>query len=194
MGYQAAIDFLLQSALLMMPLLVPVVVALLGYWLSKRSQLELTRRRERLELINDRLNHFYGPLYVSSQVAYMAYKALMDKMGGEAVFRQTPMAENVRREWRVWVEHIFLPLNNASEELIVRNAHLVREEEFPESLLLFVTHAALYKAMVVKWGQGDESELAPAVDYPLELRAYAAQAYRELKHEQLALIGKLKPR
>jgi hypothetical protein len=175
-------------------LLIPVIVALLGYWFTKRNQLELTRWRERLDLINRRLNDFYGPLYVQSEVGYMAYKTLVDKMGGEDVFRQVPIDADVLQEWQVWVENIFLPLNQASEDLIMRNAHLIREEEFPESLLLFIMHATSYRAMVAKWKQDDFREYLPKVDYPVELSAYAAQSYRELKHEQLQLIGKLKPK
>ncbi len=86
MDFQAIIAFPLQTV----TLLIPVIVALLGYWLTKRNQLELTRWRERLDLINSRLNNFYGPLYVLSEVGYMAYKTLIDKMGGEEVFRQEP--------------------------------------------------------------------------------------------------------
>ncbi len=175
-------------------LLIPVIVAVLGYWFTKRNQLELTRWREHLDLINSRLNDFYGPLYVQSEVGYMAYKTLIDKMGGEEVFRQVPIEAGVLEEWRVWVETIFLPLNQASEDLIMRNAHLIREEEFPTSLLLFIMHATSYRAMVAKWKQGDYSEYLPQADYPVELSTYAAQSYRELKHEQLQLIGKLQPK
>jgi hypothetical protein len=124
----------------------------------------------------------------------MAYKTLMDKMGGEEVFRKEPVDENVLREWQIWVENVFIPLNKASEDLIIQNAHLIREEEFPESLFLFVMHASLYKAMVAKWKQGDYREYLPKIDYPVELREYATKSYRELKHEQLQLIGKMKPK
>lgn len=175
-------------------LAIPIVVALLGYWITKRNQLELSRWRERLDLINNRLNNFYGPLYVQSEVGYGAYKTLIDKMGGEGAFRQVPMDAAVLHEWQVWVENIFLPLNQASEDLIMQNAHLIREEEFPESLLLFVMHAAAYKAMVAKWKQNDFEEYLPKIDYPVELSDYAARSYRELKHEQLQLIGRLKPK
>ena len=190
MTLQAAIDFLLQTV----TLIIPVVIAVLGYWFTKRNQLELTRWRERLDLITSRLNTFYGPLYVLTEVGHMAYKTLVDKMGGEDVFRQEPIDNDILREWQIWVENVYIPLNNTSEELIIQNAHLIREEEFPESLLLFVMHASLYKAMVAKWKQGDFREYLPKVDYPVELRDYAERSYRELKHEQLQLIGKMKPR
>jgi len=190
MDFQAAIDTLLQTV----TFVIPVFLALLGYWLTRRNQLELARWNQRLDLINSRLNNFYGPLYVLSEVGRMAYQTLVDKMGGEAIFRQTPIAEDVLNEWKIWVENIYIPLNQEIEELILQNAHLIREEEFPASLLLFVMHAASYKAMLAKWQQNDYREYLPKVDYPNELSAYAAKSYRDLKHEQLQLIGKLKPK
>jgi hypothetical protein len=190
MDFQAASAILVQTV----TFLIPVIVALLGYWLTKRNQLELTRWRERLDLINSRLNTFYGPLYVLSEVGFMAYKTLIDKMGGEEVFRKEPIDDSVLREWQIWVENIFIPLNKTSEDLIIQNAHLIREEEFPESLFLFIMHASLYKAMLAKWKQGDYREYLPKIDYPFELREYATKSYRELKHEQLQLIGKMKPK
>jgi hypothetical protein len=190
MNLSAAFALPLQTV----TILIPVILALLGYWITKRNQLELTRWNQRLELVNNRLNSFYGPLYVLSEVGRMAFVTLVDKMGGEEVFRKEPMDESVFHEWQIWVEDIFTPLNQATEDLIIQNAHLIREEEFPESLLLFVMHASLYKAMVAKWKQDDYREYLPKIDYPVELSEYAAKSYQELKHEQLQLIGKLKPK
>lgn len=190
MDFQATIDILLKTV----PFIIPVIIALLGYSISKRNELELTKRRERLDLINRRLNTFYGPLYVLSQVAHMAYMTLIDKLGDEEVFKKEPMDESDLREWRIWVENIFIPLYKASEDLIIQNAHLIHEEEFPESLLLFVMHASLYKAMVAKWKQDDYQEYLPKIDYPVALSEYAAKSYRKLKHEQLQLIGEMKPK
>ncbi len=62
---------------------------------------------------------------------------------------------------------------------------------FPESLLRFVMHASLYKAMLVKWKQEDFQEYLPKIGYPTELNDYAQKSYLELKHEQLVLIGEM---
>ena len=105
MDFQVAIDILLKTV----PFIIPVIVALLGYSLTKRNELELTRRRERLDLINRRLNTFYGPLYVLSEVGHRAYQTLIDKLGSEEVFKKEPMDENDLREWQIWVENIFIP-------------------------------------------------------------------------------------
>lgn len=190
MEFRAVITALLQTV----PFIIPVIVALLGYWLTKRKELELTSRRERLDLINSRLNTFYGPLYVLTQVAHMTYETLIEKMGGREVFEGETMDESNLREWQIWVENIFVPMYNASEELILSNAHLIREEGFPDSLLRFVMHASLYKAMLVKWKQDDFREYLPRIGYPTQLNDYAERSYLELKHEQLMLIGETKQR
>ena len=49
----------------------------------------------------------------------MAYLTLIDKMGGEEVFRQEPMDESALREYNIWVENIFVALNKTSEDLII---------------------------------------------------------------------------
>ncbi len=122
-----AFDVLLQTV----PFLIPVILALLGYWLTKRRELEMTRRRERLELINTQLNTFYGPLFVLTQVAHMAFDTLSEKLGGRETLEQQPISEQDLREWRIWVENIFVPMYTASEDLILKNAHLIREEGVP---------------------------------------------------------------
>jgi len=122
-----AFDVLLQTV----PFLIPVILALLGYWLTKRRELEMTRRRERLELINTQLNTFYGPPFVLTQVAHMAFDTLSEKLGGRETLEQQPISEQDLREWRIWVENIFVPMYTASEDLILKNAHLIREEGVP---------------------------------------------------------------
>lgn len=85
-----------------------------------------------------------------------------------------------------------MPLNESLEKLILENAYLIREEEMPDCLLKFVTHVSAYKANLGKWDMGDLSEHFTALDFPVEIDIYATEAYRELKAEQLRLIGKLK--
>ncbi|MFI0607568.1 MAG: hypothetical protein ACH37Z_06670 [Anaerolineae bacterium] len=186
MNLQSAIQPIIETT----AIITTIALALRGYTISRRNELELTRRRERLEHINRSLNDFYGPLYVLSEVGQRAYSAFLHKMGGEGFFEESPMKEDRLNEWFIWVEEIFIPLNQIREDLIIQNAHLIREEEFPESMLIFITHAALYKAMLAKWKQNDHQEYLPAIDYPVELGEYTRKSYRELKHEQLGLIGK----
>ena len=52
------------------------------------------------------------------------------------------------------------------------------------------SHIAAWKAVLKKWEAGEYSEQFSVVPYPPEVAEYAALAYRELKAEQLQLIGR----
>lgn len=173
-------------------LVITVILALTGYFATYANNLRLARRKERLDLINKRIDEFYGPLYVASQAGYIAWRALLDKYKREGLFfdEGQPPSEERFREWRVWVENVFMPLNEFREKLILENAYLIREQDMPACLLAFVTHVSSYKAMLAKWEMGDLSEFVPLVEFPSALTEYAAKSYQELKTEQLALIGK----
>jgi hypothetical protein len=175
-----------------LPLIIPVILAIFGATVAYLNNLSLSRRKERLELINKRINDFYGPLYVASKAGQIAFDAVKHKLGRDKILdSDRPLTESELAEWRIWVVNIFSPLNDLREEIILKNAHLIREEEIPECLLRFVTHVSAYKAILYKWEQGDFSEYQPIILFPSEITEYAEKSYRELKEEQLELIGKL---
>ncbi len=178
----------------LIPLMVTVALAFTGYLATYWGNMRIARRKDRLDLVNRRINEFYGPLFVASRAGEIAYKALLDKLGKPAVFRigETPTPEQIN-EWRVWLETVFQPLNEFREELIIKNAHLIREEEMPGCLLELVTHVSTLKAIQRKWAAGDFSEYAALIPFPAEVAKYAEESYRDLKAEQLLLIGELKP-
>ncbi|MEP7342421.1 MAG: hypothetical protein ABI977_32135 [Acidobacteriota bacterium] len=172
-------------------LITTVVLAFVGYVATYANNLRLTKRKERLELVNQRISQFYGPLYVISRAGAIAHRALLDKYGREWSFlrKGSPLTEEELKEWRVWVQNVFMPINEVCERLILENAYLIREERMPECLLDFVTHVSSYKAVIKKWQENDFSEHKPLIVYPPELLGYAEKSYSELKAEQLKLIG-----
>jgi len=177
-------------------LVLTVVLALVGYLATYLYSLQLAKRKESLELINRRINDFYGPLYISTQTGKIAYETLLKNAGNKSLFFDPKKPPNNRElaEWRIWSRSVFMPLNEYCEKLILENAYLIREEEMPKCLIDFVTHVSAYKAIIEKWNDGDFSEHTPALDFPVELDLYAEKVYRELKAEQLKLIGQLKPK
>ena len=58
-----------------------VIVAFIGYALTFVSAHMLAQRRDKLELVNKRLNEFYGPLYVASEAGNIAYRSLLKRLG-----------------------------------------------------------------------------------------------------------------
>ena len=172
-------------------LIVTALLAIFGYLAKYINDVQIERRKEQLELINKQINEFYGPLYIASVQGQMAFQALAKKLGRRYIFiegQQIP--ENEMKEWKIWLEHVLMPLNTLREELILKNAHLIREREVPSCLLEFAAHVASYKAMLKKWDAGDYSQYTPLINFPGEVTDYAARSYRELKAEQLKLIGK----
>ena len=174
-------------------LIVAVVLAFIGYLATYSYNLQLSKRKEQLELIDKRIKDFYGPLYISIQASEIAYRTLLKKMGRELIRDEdNPMTTEELAEWRIWSKSVFMPLNRSVENLILDNAYLIREEKMPDCLLEFSAHVSAYKVNIEKWDMGDFSENFTALDFPVEMNMYAAKAYRELKAEQLKLIGKLK--
>ena len=179
-------------------LIVTIALAFAGYLITYLNNLRLNNRKEQLDLVTKRINEFYGPLYIASKAGETAHRSLLEKLGRtnkEDLFSfDSPPSEKELAEWRVWMESVFLMLNEFREKLILENAHLIREEKMPAILLRFVTHASAYRAMLKRWEMGDFSEYNPSVPFPTELTEYATNSYNELKTEQLRLIGKRMPK
>ena len=99
-----------------------VVLAFAGYLVTFLSARMVARRRDKLELVNKRLNEFYGPLYVASQAGNIAYRSLLKKQGKTQSF---PILDSEMKEWVLWMKTIFMPLNNVREKIIIDKAHLI---------------------------------------------------------------------
>jgi len=97
----------------------------------------LARRKDKLELVNRRLNEFYGPLYIALQAGNIAYRSLLKKQGKKQSF---PILDSEMKEWMLWMTTIFMPLNDIREKIIIEKAYLIVEEQMPQCLLDFVTH------------------------------------------------------
>src|ERR1700746_3777658 len=89
-----------------------VLVALSGYLITFMSAHMLARRRDKLDLVNKRLNEFYGPLYVASEAGDIAYRSLLKRQGKE---KSDPIRDSEMKEWMLWVTTIFMPLNDIRE-------------------------------------------------------------------------------
>jgi hypothetical protein len=145
----------------------------------------LARRRDKLRLVNKRLNEFYGPLYVASQAGNIAYRSLLKKQGKT---QSDPIRDEDMKEWVLWMTTIFMPLNDVREKVIIEKAYLIIEEEMPHCLLEFVTHVVGYKAVMAKWAEGDYSERRSTIGWPPEFDLYVRRSYAALKAEQTRLL------
>ena len=162
-----------------------IVLAFAGYLTTFLSARMLARRKDKLELVNRRLNEFYGPLYVASQAGNIAYRSLLTKQGKTQSF---PILDSEMKEWVLWMTTIFMPLNDIREKIIIEKAYLIVEEQMPRCLLDFVTHVVGYKAVLAKWADGDYSERRSTIGWPPEFDIYVERSYAALKAEQTYLL------
>ena len=162
-----------------------IVLAFAGYLTTFLSARMLARRKDKLELVNRRLNEFYGPLYVASQAGNIAYRSLLTKQGKTQSF---PILDSEMKEWVLWMTTIFMPLNDIREKIIIEKAYLIVEEQMPRCLLDFVTHVVGYKAVLSKWAEGDYAERRSTIGWPPEFDLYVERSYQALKAEQTRLM------
>ncbi len=162
-----------------------VIVAFTGYAITFMSAHMLARRRDKLELVNRRLNEFYGPLYVASEAGNIAYRSLLAKLGKKQSY---PILDDELKEWVLWMTTIFMPLNDVREKIIIEKAYLIVEEHMPQCLLDFVTHVVGYKAVLSKWAERDYSERRSTIGWPPEFDLYVEKSYAALKAEQMRLM------
>lgn len=181
----------MEESLFMLPYtlqnaaILTIVLAFAGYLVTFASNRMMARRADMLRLVNQRLNEFYGPLYVATLAGNIAYRTLLKKQGKTQCH---PVTDAEVKEWVLWMTTIFMPLNDVREKIIIENAHLIVEEQMPQCLLDFVTHVVGYKAVVAKWADGDYAERRSTIGWPPEFDRYVERSYAALKAEQTRLI------
>ena len=182
-------DFDLSSVLipssLQSAVALTILLAFAGWLFSFTSTRMMARRADRLRLVNQRLNEFYGPLYVATVAGNIAYRTLLAKQGKTQCH---PIRDEEMPEWTLWMTTIFMPLNNIREKIIIENAHLIVEEQMPSCLLDFVTHVVGYKALLSKWAEGDYTERRSMIGWPPDFDIYVERSYKALKAEQTRLL------
>lgn len=178
-------DLLSVPTVLQNAAILTVILALGGYLITSVSTHMLALRRDKLDLVNKRLNEFYGPLYVASEAGNIAYRSLLNRQGKQ---QSEPILDSEMKEWMLWVTTIFMPLNDIREKVIIENAHLIIEEQMPTCLLDFVTHVVGYKAVLARWAEGDYSERRSTIGWPPEFDIYVKRSYAALKAEQSRLM------
>jgi hypothetical protein len=178
-------DLLSVPTVLQNAVILTVILALSGYLITSVSTHMLALRRDKLDLVNKRLNEFYGPLYVASEAGNIAYRSLLNRQGKQ---QSEPILDSEMKEWMLWVTTIFMPLNDIREKVIIENAHLIIEEQMPACLLDFVTHVVGYKAVLARWAEGDYSERRSTIGWPPEFDIYVKRSYAALKAEQSRLM------
>jgi len=178
-------DILAVPTILQNAVILTVILAMGGYLITSISAHILARRQDKLRLVNERLNEFYGPLYVASEAGNIAYRSLLNRQGKT---KSDPILDSEMKEWVLWMTTIFTPLNDIREKIIIEKAALILEEQMPQCLLDFVTHVVGYKAVLAKWAEGNYIERRSTIGWPPEFDVYVKRSYAALKAEQAWLM------
>jgi hypothetical protein len=177
--------------------LIGVAVAVIGYFIKYRTDLQLAQRNDRLARINRQLSDFYGPLLAlteSSDGAWQAFRKRYRSGGGSFWKNDPPLTEEDAIAWRLWMTTVFVPMQQRMMDIVLEHADLIEEPEMPPCLLALCAHVAGYQAVLRTWESGEISvkreDNISVVNFPSQdLADYAAEAFGRLKAEQARLLG-----
>ena len=173
---------------------VPAIVAILVWQLNRMSALKEEKRKLRLELINKKINNFYGPLYVADMAGRASYNAFCNiiNIDSDKSVEETPLSEDQTKILYRWMEVVFLKQNDLIEKTILENAYLIEEEELPSCLIDYLAHIATWREALKYYEATNDFKSAKTLPYPSDLSAYVRETYIALKNEQLKLIKLVK--
>ncbi|MDX2576708.1 hypothetical protein PV332_14640 [Streptomyces scabiei] len=179
------------------PLLVTVLVAAMGYGATYLTNLHLARRQDHLDRVNRQLSELYGPLYAQSEAVDRAWNEFVDRYG-KFWHPSTPATAEQAALWRLWMSAVFMPLNRRMVETIVSHADLLLDDTMPDALKALCGHVACYEPLIARWQEdGFDSvqyvdHVSIAGDFPHEeLDAYLEKAFKSLKSDQAKLLARM---
>jgi hypothetical protein len=172
---------------------IPVVLALGGYFFTYFYGKRQEQRKYRLERINRQLDEFYGPLLAIVQSSQQAWESFIAKYDNNTSFYkkdQNPTPEQVA-EFHNWMRTVFMPNNDRLHEIIVNNTSLLVEDEIPKVLLDLMAHIMEFR-IHFKERKDEHAEVAESRSkyHGKEILKYCEEKFRELKTEQIGLIKK----
>jgi|SRR5215510_7008978 len=163
---------------------ITVLLAFLGYIATYLNNLQLSRRKDRLERVNQQLSELYGPMFSLTHASSIAWKWFK-----EAHSANVEPTEGDLKEWRLWMSVVFMPQNEKLYDIILNKSDLLIETSMPQSLLDFCAHTVAMQAVLEKWKNKDYSEHYSVARYPRDIEQYAHESYTKLKAEQSKLLG-----
>jgi hypothetical protein len=168
-----------------------ILLAFIGYTVTYINTIRIDRERAEVELLNNQLEHLYGPLYSLNQTGKEVWKVFRKRYRPQEGFfsSENPPNEEEKKAWVLWMREVFMPNNLKMEKVIVENAHLVVGSEMPKSFIDFIAHVEGYKVVLKKWKEGDFSEYTSSISFPPDITLEIEQTFKMLKAKQAKLLG-----
>lgn len=176
-------------------ILIPVIVAVIGYLFTYFYSRRIEREKNRLIRINKQLDQFYGPLLAIVQANQQAWENFIARHEDNPDFykkKNHPSPEQVA-EFHTWMSRVFMPNNDQLYEIIVNNTSLLNENTIPDVLLKLIAHIMEFR-IYFEERVDKHSEVAETKSkYPGKaLLEYCEEKFSQLKNEQLKLIKRKK--
>ncbi len=191
--------FLLYGVIQMEKVIVGALIAVIGWLVAHFSKLHFEKRSARLNRINDQLKNLYGPLMATLTANNETWEAFTKKHwpshGLKGYFGKgaDTLSEEELSRWRTWMVHVFHPLNERIEKVIIENIHLIEGDEIPDSFTKPLSHVSAYRAVKFQWDKENYSEYLSVNNWPTqELLNDVKPIFLALSHEQSKLLGKPK--
>jgi hypothetical protein len=162
--------------------------ASIGYFFKGFKERKLRQRNDSLNLVNKRLEEFYGPLYFIVEAGEKSFRALQEHLG-KTSFRPDNLTESEYKEWRTWYINVFHPQNLQKERIIIEKSYLIDGDEIPPCLVDFISHISFYKAIIERWKNNDFSVSSPLIGHPDSMKGFIQDGFLKLKKEQEELIN-----
>lgn len=177
---------------------VTLFVAILGSVAAYLNSLRIASRKDQLDHVDRQLRKLYGPLFALNHVSNIAWLAFRQKYrpGADSYWRTAPKPTAEEEEaWRLWMSTVFMPLLLRMEEVILKHADLIEEQDMPRCFIDLISHISAYKPVLQKWSNGDFSEHVSVLRFPgAAMTAYLEPQYRTLKLRQTRLRGETEDR
>lgn len=164
---------------------------LANHALSARAELKRRQAEARLTHIESQLEQLYGPLVFLVHEGRSSFHDFLDTLGRSYVFRSgQPLSPPELQLWLFWVDHEFMPRNEAIQSLLASKTHLIVGDQLPASFLAFLEHYNAWRVTHLRW----KEENVPyswhsKVNWPIPFETDVIASYERLKSLQVQLAG-----
>jgi hypothetical protein len=175
---------------------ITLLIGLAGFIITYLNNVRIERKKAEIKFVSDQIERLYGPLFSLTKASEAAWNSFVSR-GTNLVLdaKLSPITiEDNLNDWRIWVNEVFMPINNKIETAIVTNCHLIEVSEMPKPFIDFLTHVEVYKAVVKKWETDQSQEYHAYIDYPINFQTHIYKEYARLKSKHSKLIGISKAR
>ncbi|MFE6282681.1 hypothetical protein [Streptomyces sp. NPDC057877] len=159
--------------------------------LAARADLRRRQAEARLTHVENQLEQLYGPLLFLVEEGRSAFHDFCDTLGRNYVFAAgRPLSPEEQDLWLFWVDHEFMPRNEAIQHLLSSKAHLIVGDRMPDSYLAFIDHHNSWRVTHLRWKEeGVPYSWHSKANWPKSFETEVIASFGRLKNLQIQLAG-----